>query len=192
VVIARERTSSRDLLGFGKRLRELRKARGLTQAELGGDRYTHAYISMIEAGKKQPPPAMLIYLADRLGIEVDELWRGTPFWTDAFAEELVTGSEEAREVLERLLTLLEREGQVSTRALELAHIELARRATDSTKAESHLRAALMLHEKRDGSLVQKARIFVMLGNEIHDRNLEEAADCYREASALLLDQVIKR
>jgi hypothetical protein len=48
---AREPTSSRDLLGFGKRLRELRKARGLTQAELGGDRDTHAYISMIEAAR---------------------------------------------------------------------------------------------------------------------------------------------
>jgi hypothetical protein len=30
----------------------------------------------------------------------------------------------------------------------------------------------------------------MLGNEVHDRNLEEVAD--REASALLLEQVIKR
>jgi transcriptional regulator with XRE-family HTH domain len=78
-----ERASDNDLMRFGARLRELREARGLTQRELGGDRYTHAYISMIEANKKQPPPAMLIYLADRLGIEVDELWKGRPRLTQA-------------------------------------------------------------------------------------------------------------
>jgi hypothetical protein len=38
-------------------------------------------------------------------------------WTDAFAQELATGSTEAREVLERSLTLLEEEGQVSTRVM---------------------------------------------------------------------------
>jgi transcriptional regulator with XRE-family HTH domain len=73
-----ERASGNDLMRFGARLRELREARGLTQRELGGDRYTHAYISMIEAGKKQPPPTTLIYLANRLGIEVEELWKRTP------------------------------------------------------------------------------------------------------------------
>jgi transcriptional regulator with XRE-family HTH domain len=187
-----ERASDNDLMRFGARLRELREARGLTQRELGGDRYTHAYISMIEAGKKQPPPATLIYLADRLGSEVDELWKGTPLWTDAFAHDLATGSREAREVLERSLTLLEEEGQVSTRALELAHTELARATTDSMKAEGHLRAALKLHEKRDGSVVQKARILVMLGNEVRARDLKEAADCYQLASDILLNQVIRR
>ena len=60
------------------------------------------------------------------------------------------------------------------------------------KAEGHLRAALKLHEKRDGSLVQKARILVMLGNELRDRDLKEAAECYRLASDLLLNRVIKR
>ena len=44
------------LMALGARIMDLRASRGLTQAELRGDRYTHAYISMTEAGKKQPPP----------------------------------------------------------------------------------------------------------------------------------------
>ena len=98
---------------------------------------------------------MLSYLANRLGIEVDELWKGTLFWTNTLAHELATGSEEAREVLERSLTLLEEEGEVSTRALELAHTELARATRDSMKAEGHLRAALNLHESAMGLLSRR-------------------------------------
>jgi transcriptional regulator with XRE-family HTH domain len=59
---------NKDLVGFGARLRALREARGLTQAELRGGPYSHAYISMVEAGRNQPPPTMLIYLADKLCI----------------------------------------------------------------------------------------------------------------------------
>jgi tetratricopeptide (TPR) repeat protein len=64
--------------GLGSRLRRLRQARGLTQRQLGEPRYTHAYISTIEAGRRHPSPQALEFLSSRLGVEVDEILTGRP------------------------------------------------------------------------------------------------------------------
>lgn len=63
---------------IGPRLRRLRTARGLTQRELGAPRYTHAYVSTIEAGRRRPSPLALEHFAARLGVGVDELATGRP------------------------------------------------------------------------------------------------------------------
>jgi tetratricopeptide (TPR) repeat protein len=60
-------------VSFGKRLRRLRLARGLTQRELASPSYTHAYVSTLEAGRRRPSAAALRHLAAKLGIEVEEL-----------------------------------------------------------------------------------------------------------------------
>jgi tetratricopeptide (TPR) repeat protein len=65
-------------LSLGKRLRRLRTERGLTQKELAEPAYTHAYVSTIEAGRRQPSPAAVQHFAKQLGIEVDELLTGRP------------------------------------------------------------------------------------------------------------------
>lgn len=62
----------------GKRLRQLRLAKGLTQKDLAEPRYTHAYISIIEAGKRQPSQAALGHFAAKLGVDIDELVTGRP------------------------------------------------------------------------------------------------------------------
>jgi tetratricopeptide (TPR) repeat protein len=62
----------------GGRLRRLRHARGLTQRELGEPRYTHAYVSTIEAGRRRPSRQALEHFAAKLGVEVDELLTGRP------------------------------------------------------------------------------------------------------------------
>jgi tetratricopeptide (TPR) repeat protein len=65
-------------MSLGKRLRRLRTERGLTQKELAEPRYTHAYVSTIEAGRRHPSPAALEHFAAKLGIPSSELLTGTP------------------------------------------------------------------------------------------------------------------
>ena len=53
---------------LGEKIRELRKARGLTQKELAGERITRNMLSLIESGSASPSVPTLIYLAERLGV----------------------------------------------------------------------------------------------------------------------------
>ena len=50
-------------------MRALRIAAGLTQAELGGERFTKEYVSQVELGKTKPSDAAMAWLAARLGVE---------------------------------------------------------------------------------------------------------------------------
>ena len=54
-------------------MRALRVAAGLTQAELGGERFTKEYVSQVELGKTKPSDAAMTWLAARLGVERVEL-----------------------------------------------------------------------------------------------------------------------
>lgn len=63
---------------FGKRLRRLRLQKDLTQAELANPRYTHAYVSTIEAGRRSPSPDAMAFFAAKLGVDLDELETGRP------------------------------------------------------------------------------------------------------------------
>ena len=65
-------------MGLEKRLKKLRLAKGLTQKELAEPHYTHAYVSTIEAGRRQPSRSALEHFADRLGVDVEELRTGRP------------------------------------------------------------------------------------------------------------------
>jgi tetratricopeptide (TPR) repeat protein len=55
--------------GVGARVRARRLDAGLTQAELGGERFTKEYMSQVELGKTKPSDAALEWLAARLGVE---------------------------------------------------------------------------------------------------------------------------
>lgn len=63
---------------IGTRIRELRLARGMTQRQLGAPRYTHAYVSTIESGRRNPSRAALEFFAERLGVDVEQLVTGRP------------------------------------------------------------------------------------------------------------------
>lgn len=54
---------------LGDRVRQLRIARGLTQADLAGDRFTKQYVSGIERGATRPTNDTLEWLASRLGVD---------------------------------------------------------------------------------------------------------------------------
>jgi len=58
---------------FGKRLREERISRGLTQEELGGPQCSHSYISLLERGVREPSFEVLGGIAQRLGLAPGEL-----------------------------------------------------------------------------------------------------------------------
>jgi transcriptional regulator with XRE-family HTH domain len=60
----------------GERLRALRLGAGLSQTDLAGDQLSPSYVSLIEAGKRQPSPAALRLLADRLGCRIEDLEGG--------------------------------------------------------------------------------------------------------------------
>ncbi|HWM13170.1 MAG TPA: helix-turn-helix transcriptional regulator, partial [Gaiellaceae bacterium] len=64
---ARPTTPSRPALG--ERVRQLRIARGLTQTELAGERFSKEYVSQIERGKTRPTAETVEWLADRLGVD---------------------------------------------------------------------------------------------------------------------------
>jgi tetratricopeptide (TPR) repeat protein len=59
-------------------MRRLRLARGMTQKELADPKYSYAYVSTIEAGRRTPSREAIEHFAARLGITPDELVTGRP------------------------------------------------------------------------------------------------------------------
>src|SRR5947208_10797722 len=74
--------ASRDLRGqmstFAERLRDLRRAAGLSQTELAGDGISPSYVSLLESGRRRPSPAVAALLAAKLGCSTSELLDGEP------------------------------------------------------------------------------------------------------------------
>ncbi|WP_457032274.1 helix-turn-helix domain-containing protein [Kitasatospora sp. P5_F3] len=58
---------------LGVRVAQLRRAAGLSQAELAGPKLSPSYVSLLEAGKRTPSTDVVQYLATRLDCEVGEL-----------------------------------------------------------------------------------------------------------------------
>ncbi|MFE5602995.1 helix-turn-helix domain-containing protein [Streptomyces coelicoflavus] len=54
---------------FGRRLRKLRQARGLSQTALAGDGMSTGYLSRLESGARQPTERAVAHLAERLGLD---------------------------------------------------------------------------------------------------------------------------
>jgi transcriptional regulator with XRE-family HTH domain len=63
---------------LGTRLKRLRLARGMTQKELARPKYSYAYVSTIEAGRRTPSREAIEHFAARLGVTPDELITGRP------------------------------------------------------------------------------------------------------------------
>jgi transcriptional regulator with XRE-family HTH domain len=62
-----------DLLSLGKRIRDCRAIRGLTQGAVAGTDMSVAYLSRIEAGQRRPHMRILELIARRLDMTVEEL-----------------------------------------------------------------------------------------------------------------------
>jgi len=94
---------------FGRRLRKLRLARGLSQSALAGEGMSTGYLSRLESGARQPTERAVTYLAERLRLQVAD-FEETPGGSLAHALSLAasTGSEDA---LDTLAQALAAEGQ---------------------------------------------------------------------------------
>lgn len=62
---------------FGSLLRDARRRQGLSQAELGGDKYSGSYISHLESGRRVATPEVIEFLSRRLGVSPLE-WGVSP------------------------------------------------------------------------------------------------------------------
>jgi transcriptional regulator with XRE-family HTH domain len=58
---------------IGARLRELREARGLSQAELGAPNFTRAHVSAVELGKVAPSLKTLLFFGQKLQVRLRDL-----------------------------------------------------------------------------------------------------------------------
>ncbi|MBO4210941.1 helix-turn-helix domain-containing protein, partial [Micromonospora echinofusca] len=61
---------------LGARIQRLRAARGMTQRALAEPRYTAAYVSAVESGRRVPSGDAIAHFADRLGVAPVELVTG--------------------------------------------------------------------------------------------------------------------
>jgi len=98
---------------FGERLAELRRSAGLSQTELAGDDLSASYVSLLEAGKRQPSEEVAAKLAARLGTSPSMLLQGRASERELRIQLELTYSRlalthgEALSARDRMLALLE-------------------------------------------------------------------------------------
>src|SRR5690349_6433790 len=96
--------------GVGARVRDARLEAGLTQAELGGSRFSKEYVSQVELGKTRPSPAALDWFAERLGVDRMALAGESTAAITAACEAAVTRAEAEIEAHRDAEALAELEG----------------------------------------------------------------------------------
>lgn len=164
---------------IGTRMRRLRVARGLTQRELAAPRYTHAYVSTIEAGRRRPSREALEHFAARLGVDVDELITGKPADLEARLEQRlmearIALSDGRLDQAEEALRSIAREAKrfrlvrIEAKAEEGRGLWLERRGKPEGALEHFQRAEDILRSEPPTSRVDavdgKARCFESLGD----------------------------
>src|SRR5919201_4117149 len=82
---------------LGDRVRQLRIAKGLTQAGLAGDRFSKEYVSQIERGKTRPTGETIEWLAARLGVDQSFLETGVSSSERERVESVIARAEAALE-----------------------------------------------------------------------------------------------
>src|SRR5688572_26556465 len=82
---------------LGDRVRQLRIAKGFTQTELAGERFSKEYVSQIERGKTRPTDETTEWLAARLGVDRSFLETGVSSSERERVESVVARAEAALE-----------------------------------------------------------------------------------------------
>ena len=118
---------------IGRRLRRLRRERGLSQRELAGPGVSYAYISRIEAGARYPSIKAIRLLARKLGVSADHLETGRG--VSPYVE----------------------------RAVRLSDAELAMRLEADTSGAAATFRAVLAEAEEDGDVFSRLRAQVGLG-----------------------------
>jgi len=157
---------------IGERVRRLRIARGLTQAEVARDRVTKEYVSQIERGRARPTARTLEWLAERLGVERAYLETGSSLEDSeraagivVRAEAAVNGNhfEEALGMLAGLAdSLVGKSAELELRAL-LAESSARTALGDLDTVLVLLERARDLAERADFTDLDRARVLFHLG-----------------------------
>src|ERR671935_2895789 len=82
---------------LGDRVRQLRIAKGLTQTDLAGERFSKEYVSQIERGKTRPTGETVEWLAARLGVDQSFLETGVSSSERERVESVIARAEAALE-----------------------------------------------------------------------------------------------
>ncbi|MDX2542799.1 helix-turn-helix domain-containing protein [Streptomyces sp. WI04-05B] len=174
---------------FGRRLREMRKERGLSQAAVAGDNMSTGYLSRLESGARQPTARAVAYLAERFQVdpaEFDEPSVGSV----AEALALATSSDGGDEALQKLAAALEQSPAVDPTLrwqvlwlLAGAAAGRGARAEEAGLREELVRTAeeLMIPELQCRARAQFARCLRSLGE------IPRALEAAQEASRLAHD-----
>lgn len=172
---------------FGQRLRSLRKAAGLTQKELGGARFSHAYISTLESSRRSPSASALIFLSERLGTDLSAILLPEGSELAEALEHLPEEGPEAVRLLEEILRSVERVHDPLLKGDVLRLVGESRLDDAPAIAEMLLLKALdvyrsALPEGRSGF----GRTLFLLGEAALSRGAPTALEFYRQAAALFV------
>lgn len=169
-------------------------AAGLTQAELAGRKFSHAYVSVLESGQREPSRAALQYFAERLGVPVERL-SGTKgaTWALQMAEDLRAEGKrgDGRELLQRTLENLASADEVHPRVVVALHRELGRLALphDPEAAARHFQKVLELAGQDEGLAFERADALAELAElQVVDGAVDDALDNFRASARLLLEK----
>ncbi len=147
---------------FGQLLRERRRSQKLSQAELGGDRYSGSYISHLESGRRTPTPEVIDFLARRLGVSPLEWGVRTHF--------------------DKAATL---RAEVEPDPVSVEELLVAERAwyeRDWQSAEAHARRAAVGAEASGDTIRHWEALYVVAQSRFANGEFDEAARIAQEIS----------
>ena len=168
----------------GARIRSLRTARGLTQAQLAEPLYTKAYISMLESGRTRASMKALEHIAGVLGVTPADLLGGNPT-PDAPQYSLI----EARRLLETgnakdalaILETLDEGLQPADQMVRLRYLAAAYNALNQAKmAFPVLERAQRMAELLDDTAEQVRVKSVLAATYYRTYAYAEAVELYKE------------
>jgi tetratricopeptide (TPR) repeat protein len=140
---------------IGRLIHKVRRKMGLSQEELAGDRYTAAYVSHVEHGRRHASQEALTFFAERLGLTY---------------EHLVTGRDPADDIrleveIERAVAMIHNgEPAEALELLEGARAEAERVGTDPPRRRAEEGIALALF--RQGRLEESLAAYQRLGDRL--------------------------
>lgn len=199
-------TARVDPEALGQRIKQLRLERGLSQEAVAAPRYTAAYVSHLEKGKRTASPEVIKHLASKLGVDADQLVTGRDpkrrlqlqLEVDRALAQLYSGDTEvARHAFERVRRSARRERFVEVEAAAEEGIgRVEKKSRNWAAAIAHFETAEKLlgdgpPEARTSALAERAGCLFMLNDisrsihvlETHRVELEETGSA--DPAALL-------